>query len=112
VRAALRRADPAKKPLWSFGAVTVEPDTRQVRRDGEPVELTATEFDVLAALVRAGGRVLSRQQIVESVWGPGHHGTLRTVDNFLAQLRAKLEEDPAAPRHLVTVRGVGYRFVP
>lgn len=84
---------------------------REVRRDGKPVELTATEFDVLFCLVSAGGRVLSREQIQAMVWGPTHHGTPRTVDNFILQLRTKLEEDPAAPRHIVTVRGVGYRFV-
>jgi DNA-binding response OmpR family regulator len=61
-------------------------------------------------LVEAAGRVLTREQILSRVWGPGHHGTLRTIDNFLLQLRNKLEVDPAEPRHLVTVRGVGYRF--
>ena len=75
------------------------------------VELTVTEFDILAALIRAGGRVLSRDQIMDAVWGPNHHGTPRTVDNFLAQLRSKLEVDPASPQHLLTVRGVGYRMV-
>jgi DNA-binding response OmpR family regulator len=84
---------------------------REVRRDGKLVELTATEFDVLFCLVNAGGRVLSREQIQAMVWGPAHHGTPRTVDNFILQLRTKLEENPAAPRHIVTVRGVGYRFV-
>jgi DNA-binding response OmpR family regulator len=74
------------------------------------VELTATEFDVLLCLVRAQGKVLSRDQIQARVWGPSHHGTLRTVDNFVLQLRNKLEDDPQAPRHLVTVRGVGYRW--
>ena len=72
--------------------------------------LVATEFEVLWCLVHAAGRVLTREQILARVWGPGHHGTLRTVDNFLAQLRSKLERDPADPRHLLTVRGVGYRF--
>ena len=75
------------------------------------VELTATEFDVLLCLFEAKGRVLSREQIQANVWGPGHHGTTRTVDNFLLQLRSKLEDDPGDPKHLVTVRGVGYRFV-
>ena len=79
---------------------------------GKPVELTATEFDVLWCLVEAGGQVLSREQIRSRVWGAGHHGTLRTIDNFLLQLRNKLEDDPAAPRYLLTVRGVGYRFEP
>ena len=54
----------------------------------------------------------SREQILEKIYGPGHHGTARTIDNFLMQLRSKLEDDPQAPKHLVTVRGVGYRLVP
>jgi DNA-binding response OmpR family regulator len=65
---------------------------------------------VLLCLVHAGGKVLSRDQIQARVWGPSHHGTVRTVDNFVLQLRAKLEIDPQNPRHLITVRGVGYRW--
>ncbi|MRG91777.1 response regulator transcription factor [Polyangium spumosum] len=89
----------------------IHPATREVRRSGKLVELTATEFDILFCLVSAGGRVLSREQLQAKVWGPSHHGTPRTVDNFVLQLRTKLEDNPANPRHLVTVRGVGYRFV-
>ncbi|MDI1433761.1 MULTISPECIES: response regulator transcription factor [Polyangium] len=89
----------------------IHPSTREVRRGGKLVELTATEFDILFCLVSAGGRVLSREQLQAKVWGPSHHGTPRTVDNFILQLRTKLEDDTANPRHLVTVRGVGYRFV-
>jgi DNA-binding response OmpR family regulator len=61
-------------------------------------------------LVEATNRPLSREEILSLVWGPGHHGTLRTIDNFVLQLRTKLERDPAEPEHLLTVRGVGYRF--
>jgi DNA-binding response OmpR family regulator len=61
--------------------------------------------------VNAGGRVLSREELQAKVWGPTHHGTPRTVDNFILQLRAKLEAEPTNPQHIVTVRGVGYRFV-
>lgn len=97
--------------LWKMGArVEVNPDTREVFRDGEQVELTATEFDVLMLLRNAQGRVLSRQAIFDHVWGDHHHGTLRTIDNFISQLRSKLEDDPAKPLHLLTVRGVGYRL--
>jgi DNA-binding response OmpR family regulator len=109
VRAALRRHD-SVPPRWSFGQVAVDPETHQVRKSGEDVELTATEFKVLAALMRAKGRALSREQIFEEVWGPSHHGTPRTIDNFVAQLRSKLEDDPTCPRHLLTVRGHGYRI--
>ncbi len=111
VRAALRRRQVEAPESWTFGDITVNPDTREVRRGEELVLLTATEFDVLASLARAAGRVLSRSQIYEAVWGPDHFGTRRTVDNFVAQLRGKLEEDASAPKHLVTVRGVGYRLV-
>lgn len=90
----------------------IQPARREVRRSGQLVELTATEFDILLCLVNAGGRVLTREQLQTKVWGPGHHGTPRTVDNFILQLRTKLEESPANPRHIITVRGVGYRFVP
>ena len=109
VRAALRRLD-SVPPRWSFGRVAIDPETHQVRKSGEEVELTATEFKVLAALMRAKGRALSREQIFEDVWGPSHHGTPRTIDNFVAQLRSKLEDDPTCPRHLLTVRGHGYRI--
>ena len=108
VRAALRRQP--KTGHWRFGDVVVDPASHEVTRGGHRVDLTATEFDVLAALVRARGRILSREQIFSMVWGDNHHGTMRTVDNFVAQLRSKLEDDPAAPRHVLTVRGVGYRI--
>jgi two-component system, OmpR family, alkaline phosphatase synthesis response regulator PhoP len=84
--------------------------SRQVFRAGEPIVLTATEFDVLWCLVQADGKVLSRDEIKAYVWGPSHHGTVRTIDNFILQLRNKLEHDPQDPEHIVTVRGVGYRF--
>jgi DNA-binding response OmpR family regulator len=92
------------------GELEIDARTRQVTRGGEPVALTATEFDILWCLVQADGRVLGREEIQTQVWGPGHHGTLRTIDNFMMQLRMKLERDPADPQHLLTVRGVGYRL--
>jgi DNA-binding response OmpR family regulator len=111
VRASLRRgARPVEPDVWRFGDVEVDPARRLVRRGGDELELTATEFDVLVALLEARGRALTRRQIMDRVWGTGHHGTERTVDNFVVRLRSKLEPDPAAPRYLVTVRGVGYRF--
>lgn len=94
------------------GELSIDPRTRQVSRAGEIVALTATEFDILWCLVEAGGRVLGRDEIQARVWGPQHHGTLRTIDNFLMQLRTKLERDPGDPAHLLTVRGVGYRLQP
>jgi len=114
VRVILRRDGKARAErdgMVRAGTLEVNRATREVKRGGVPVELTATEFDVLLCLIDAKGRVLSREQIQSKVWGEGHHGTTRTVDNFLLQLRSKLEDDPAEPAHLVTVRGVGYRFV-
>src|SRR5439155_19358327 len=120
VRAALRRAPlvvappppppPSKSSKITFGDVVIDTDARTVTRAGGPVEITATEFDVLMCLVDNRGRALSRDVIFERVWGPNHHGTPRTIDNFIQQLRAKLESDPQQPRHFLTVRGVGYRF--
>ena len=113
VRATLRRrkdAEQERVERWHMGNVEVDPSRHQVRRDDAMVELTATEFEVLQLLKNAGGRVLSRQAIFDHIWGDSHHGSLRTIDNFISQLRAKLEEDPTSPRFLVTVRGVGYRL--
>lgn len=113
VKAVLRRDAMARgggDHIVRTGELEIDPATRLVTRSGAVVPLTATEFDVLWCLIEASGRVLSRDQILARVWGPEHHGTLRTIDNFLLQLRNKLERDPAEPRHLLTVRGVGYRF--
>jgi DNA-binding response OmpR family regulator len=109
----LRRDAIARREDAAIRVADLEIDSgkREVRRNGQLVDLTATEFDILLCLVEAGGRVLSREQIQAKVWGPTHHGTPRTVDNFILQLRNKLEDDASAPRHLVTLRGVGYRFV-
>ena len=113
VKAVLRRDAIARGDAIAIraGELEIDAGTREVRRGAAPVELTATEFDVLLCLVEAGGRVLSRDQIQAKVWGPAHHGTPRTIDNFILQLRAKLETEPTDPRHIVTVRGVGYRLV-
>jgi two-component system alkaline phosphatase synthesis response regulator PhoP len=114
VKAVLRRDAIARAsegaPIRS-GELEINTSTREVSRRGARIDLTATEFDVLLCLVEASGRVLSREQIQAKVWGPTHHGTPRTIDNFILQLRAKLEDSPTDPGHIVTVRGVGYRFV-
>ena len=113
VRAALRRgprAAPPPRMVHEFGDVRVDVAARTVARAGAPVEMTATEFDVLICLIEARGAALSRDSIFTRVWGPNHHGTPRTIDNFIQQLRGKLEPDAGRPRHVVTVRGIGYRF--
>ncbi len=120
IRAALRRpplARPARveaAPVPSvirFGDVEMDVAARTVVRAGVPVENTATEFDVAMCLIDARGRAMPRDEIFQHVWGPNHHGTPRTIDNFIQQLRAKLEPDPVKPKHFLTVRAVGYRFV-
>ncbi len=113
VRGALRRGPhtiEAKRPRVLFGDVEVDIDARSVKRRGDAVDVTATEFDVLLLLINERGKALSREDIFRRVWGPNHHGTARTVDNFIQQLRAKLEVDPQEPVFIQTVRGVGYRF--
>ena len=95
-----------------IGDIEVDPTTREVRRAGKAIDLTATEFDILYFLLSSRNRVLTREQIQTGVWGENHHGTTRTIDNFILQLRQKLERDPQHPRYIVTVRGVGYRFIP
>jgi DNA-binding response OmpR family regulator len=113
IRAALRRvrlATPAGR-IHRFGKVLVDVDARQVTVDGASVEMTAREFDLLVCFISQPNRVMSREDLMATVWGPSHHGTLRTIDNFVARLRLKLEEDPDQPRFLETVRGIGYRFM-
>jgi two-component system alkaline phosphatase synthesis response regulator PhoP len=97
---------------WCFSDVVVDVRMRTVTRAGQPVSLTHLEFELLSFFCRSTGRVYSREQLLREVWGMRHAGQARTVDNFLAQLRAKLEVDPEHPRHLLTVRGSGYRFDP
>ncbi len=117
VRAALRRppviprGEAPLPAILRFGDVEMDVSARTVTRRGEPVEITATEFDVAMCLIESRGRAMPRDEIFQHVWGPNHHGTPRTIDNFIQQLRAKLEPDPAKPKHFLTVRGVGYRFV-
>ena len=114
VRAALRRGsrgvDSSRRTVHAFGDVRVDAAGRTVTRAGAPVDMTATEFDLLLCLIEARGTALTRDAIFMRVWGPNHHGTPRTIDNFVQQIRAKVEVDPQHPKHLQTVRGVGYRF--
>jgi DNA-binding response OmpR family regulator len=110
-RAPGRGADPVVRDARRFGAVVVDLGARVVTRDGEPVKLTHLEFQLLAHFVRNPGEPYTRERLLREVWTIGS-GSRRTVDNFVAQLRAKLERDPEQPRHLVTVRGTGYRFDP
>jgi len=102
-----------KAPL-RFSDVVIDLAARTVSRGGEPVKLTHLEFELLSFFCQNRNRVFSREELLRRVWSMtlAHAGQARTVDNFVAQLRAKLEGDPDHPKHLLTVRGSGYRFVP
>ena len=108
IQALLRRS--GKGGRIERGGLALDLERHQARLDGEPLDLTRREFDLLAFLARHPGRVYSREELLERVWGPEFMGTARTVDQHVAQLREKLREDPKLPRFLETLRGVGYRF--
>ncbi len=93
-----------------FGSLHIDPEGRQVWKGGRAVELTTIEFDILHALARHAGRVLSREQLIEQVWGYDYYGDERVVDVHIGRLRKKLEEDAGDPETVITVRGVGYRL--
>jgi two-component system, OmpR family, alkaline phosphatase synthesis response regulator PhoP len=96
----------------TFGTIAMDPATRTVTRDDQPVPLTPMEFDLLLALVRRRGAVASRIELLQEVWGHSSAVLTRTVDTHIAELRRKLERDPAAPAHILTVRKAGYRLAP
>ncbi|MCC6523867.1 MAG: response regulator transcription factor [Polyangiaceae bacterium] len=112
VAAALRRRrlQDRETETVTIGAVTVDFGAHRMRRGDVELECTALELRLLRFLLRHEGSLVSRQRILDGVWGADYFGTDRTVDNFVNRLRAKLEDDPQAPRLLVTVRGAGYRF--
>lgn len=117
VRAVLRRAArPAPGPAPDAGAplqcgdLTVDPARCEVWRRNREIALTPLEFKLLVVLVQNAGLVLSREQLLDKVWGPDYYGDPRVVDVHMRHLRQKLEEDPANPRFVVTVRGMGYKF--
>jgi DNA-binding response OmpR family regulator len=113
IKALLRRGDGSghrASPVFRFGDVEVDESKGEVRRAGQTLDVTLTEFKLLAAFVRSRGHVLSRQQLLDAVWGPGMVLSDRAVDNHVVNLRRKIEPVPAEPRYLVSVRGLGYRF--
>jgi DNA-binding response OmpR family regulator len=113
IKALLRRAgnEPeAETATYRFGNVELDFLRGELRKDGEAVELTPIEFRLLSVFVRSGGRVLSRDRLLTGTWGTDTFGSDRIVDNHIANLRRKIEPDPANPRYLRNVRGMGYRF--
>jgi two-component system, OmpR family, alkaline phosphatase synthesis response regulator PhoP len=113
VEALLRRARGAAHAAASgFGRVTVDRAARTVMRDGAPVPLAPMEYELLVALLDHGGAVVSRHELMRKVWGYDASIVSRTVDTHVVELRRKLEDDPSAPRHILTVRKAGYRLQP
>lgn len=116
VRAMLRRQRWSHKPetpqVFHFNGHSVNFDTGEVLVRSQPATLTALELRLLQFFVENQDKILSREALLEEVWGLSRSTHTRTVDNFLVRLRRLFEEDPSAPRHFVTVRGLGYRFVP
>jgi two-component system, OmpR family, alkaline phosphatase synthesis response regulator PhoP len=115
VEALLRRApSEIRSPpeTLQFGQITIEPTAQRVLLSGQSVEITHKEFSLLMALARRAGAVATRQELLREVWGHRSAVLSRTVDTHVAELRRKLESDPAQPRHIVTVRKTGYRLQP
>jgi DNA-binding response OmpR family regulator len=110
IRALLRRAAEPAEETFRFGDVEIDFARGELRRHGAPVELTPIEFKLLEVFVRNRGRVLSRERLIQDAWGGATFVTERAVDGHIVCLRRKIEDDPARPRHLVSVRGLGYRF--
>jgi len=113
IRAALRRAssDP-DDGIVTAGDLRIDLATRRIARGGQEIHLTPKEWNVMARLVRAPGRVVTQSELLTDVWGAGYEGESEYLRSVLRRLRKKLEADPSSPRHFITEPGVGYRFTP
>jgi DNA-binding response OmpR family regulator len=103
---------PTDPDIFSFAGKTIDFSALELKTNGTTIQLTLMEAKLLRHLIRSQGRTVSRKSILEDVWGLCEDTDTRAIDNFIVRLRRYIEEDPAKPRHLLTVRGVGYRFVP
>jgi two-component system, OmpR family, KDP operon response regulator KdpE len=111
LRAALRRTAPAEEEaLVETDDFTIDLAAKKVRRDGEEVRLTPTEWHLVEVLVRNRGRLVAQRQLLQEVWGPQYHDETNYLRVFMAQVRRKLESEPAHPRYFITEPGMGYRF--
>ena len=111
VRAVLRRSSPGVRRTVQFGDITIDFERRSVCRNGESIKMTPAEYNLLAFFVQNPDKPLTRDMILNSVWGYECFPNTRTVDAHVVKLRQKLETDPVSPRHFLTVHGVGYRFL-
>jgi len=110
IKALLRRGMPDIAAVYAFDEFEVDFDRCEVRHSGTHVDLTPTEFKLLATLIRRKGHLFTREQLLDAIWGVGNYPTDRVVDNHMMNLRRKIELRPDTPRHLISVRGLGYRF--
>ncbi|MEZ5170959.1 MAG: response regulator transcription factor [Acidimicrobiia bacterium] len=113
IRAALRRRAGAPEPaadVIELGGVTVDASRHEVRVDDDLVAMPLKEFELLALLMANAGRVLTRDVLIDRIWGPNYFGDTKTLDVHVKRVRSKIEEDPKSPTRIVTVRGVGYRY--
>ena len=110
IQAILRRTSGESPEIYRFGDCEINLDRAEVQRGGRPIELSALEFRLLTAFVRRRGRVLSREQLIDAAWGPATVVSERVVDTHILNLRKKIEPEPAKPRFIMSVRGLGYRF--
>jgi two-component system alkaline phosphatase synthesis response regulator PhoP len=110
VKAVLRRAGGQAPTVYRFGDVEVDLRRCEAKRGGQPIPLSTIEFKLLSAFIEERGAVLSRERLLDAVWGRDIHVTDRAVDNHVVGLRRKIEVDPAAPKYITSVRGMGYRF--
>ena len=114
LRAALRRApranDSFDEGAIEEGDIRIDPDRHEVFLRGEPIILPLKEFELLSLLAANAGRVLTRETLIDRVWGHDYVGDTKTLDVHVKRLRAKIEEDPSAPRRITTIRGLGYKF--
>jgi DNA-binding response OmpR family regulator len=110
IRAVLRRAGPRAHDVLKAGPLTLDRGARELKKDGEPVSLTFSEFEVVAALMAAPGRLLNRQELMRAIWGDSAFRDPRGIDVHVRHLREKLEVAPERPELILTVRGAGYRL--
>jgi DNA-binding response OmpR family regulator len=116
IRAQIRRGPQGAVPheaahgVYTIGALRIDTGMRRLTRAGRVIEVSAREFDILRLLAEAAGRVVERQQLFASVWGPAFYGDERALDVYVRMIRKKIEPDPSRPAYLHTVRGVGYRL--